>query len=309
MFPNSRAFPDVQAIVRLGIFKASSWIRPAQTSCVPCSYSPIAMTKTLYNTIKGLTDSSIKTESGILLVLPTAVGAVLNPGIKDQEVMAMSRLGEMVIVDTYPTERKPEIKLEWTQKNIQLLSMRLGLEFGLDTSADSSVVNTGLNVTKGSYPGSLTGYEGFGMTADQVGSVAYYLTDDQTTVALTRQPFATFTPATPLSFAQGAAGATKWSDDLIGKYVAYEFPHVLSNILTLSDVPQTNFSMRLMTIMSDRTLLEWEFRSVSVKKDQGDINLTEPKMELTFYVQDDGSSCLPYTIRYKGKAQKRTCGL
>lgn len=219
----------------------------------------------------------------------------------------MSRLGEMVIVDTYPTERKPEIKLEWSQKNIQLLSMRLGLEFKPELSADSSVVNTGLRVIKGAYEASAVGYEGNGMVADQPGSIAYYLTENQTTVALTRQPFATFIPATPLSFAQGLDGATKWSTDLIGKYVAYEFPHTLSNILTLSDTPQASFSMKLMTIMSDRSILEWEFPSVSVKKDQGDINLTEPKMEITFYVQDDGSTCLPYSIRYKGKAQKRTC--
>ena len=266
------------------------------------------MTKALYSTVTGLTDSSIKTENGVLLVLPTAAGGVLTPGIKDQEITAMSRLGEMVIVDTYPIERKPEIKLEWSQKNIQLLSMRLGLEFQSDVSADSSVVNTGLRITKTEYEGAPVGYEGNGMVADQVNSIAYYLTDTQKTVALTRQPFATFVPGTPLSYAQGEDGATKWSTDLLGKYVAFEFPHTLSNILTLTDVPQASYAMRLMTIMSDRTLLEWEFPSVSVKKDQGDINLTEPKMEVTFYIQDDGSTCLPYTIRYKGKAQKRSCG-
>lgn len=265
------------------------------------------MTKALHSTITGLTDSSIKTESGALLVLPTASGAVLNPGIKDQEILAMSRLGEMVIVDTYPIERKPEIKLEWSQKNIQLLSMRLGLEFAIDVSADSKVVNTGQLITKSAYLGAGVGYEGNGMTVDQTGSIAYCLGDDQKATALTRQPFATFIPTTLMSFAQGVDGATKWSNDVIGKYVASEFPHTLTNLLSLTDAPNAVFSMRLMTIMSDRTILEWEFPSVSVKKDQGDINMGEAKMEVTFYVQDDGSSCLPYQVRYKGKAQKRTC--
>jgi len=265
------------------------------------------MVKELYKTINGLTDSSIESDTGNLLVLPTAAGGMLTPGIKQQEIMAMSRLGEVVIVDTYPIERKPEIKLEFSQKNIQLIGMRLGLTFETETVADGWVVHNGLMVIKLVQPGVSEGFEGYGMVADQPGSKAFLLLDTGNTVALTRQPFDTFNPAVPRSFAQGQHCAILWSTDLNRKYVAYKFPHALSNILSLSETPNTNFKMVLMTIMTDRSLLQWEFPSVSVKLDQGDINMTEAKMELTFYVQDDGSSCLPYTIKYKGQAQRRRC--
>jgi hypothetical protein len=265
------------------------------------------MVKELYKTINGLTDSSIESEGGNLLVLPTAAGGVLTPGIKVQEIMAMSRLGEVVIVDTYPIERKPEVKLEFSQKNIQLLSMRLGLAFETETTSDCWVVHNGLLVTKLALPAVGEGYEGYGMVADQAGSKAFLLQENGQTIALTRQPYDTFNGAAPLTFAQGQHCALKFSDDLDRKYVAYKLPHALSNVLALSETPNTNFKMVLMTIMNDRSLLQWDFPSVSVKLDQGDINMAEAKMELTFYVQDDGSSCLPFSIKYKGKAQRRHC--
>lgn len=265
------------------------------------------MAKALYSTIQGLTDTSIKTEAGKLLVLPTAAGGVLNPGIKDQEIMAMSRIGEMVIVDTYPIERKPEIKLDWNQKNIQLLSIRLGLEFKTQTAVVAKFVNSGLLISKTSYPASAIGFEGKGILADQAGSIAFSLGADQIAVALTRTPFASFAPAGLLTYAQGADGAMKFSDDLLGTYVAFEVPQTLASAVALSDTPVGTFAMTMMTIMQDRSILQWNFPSVAVKKDQGDINLTEAKMEISFYVQYDGSTCLPYEIIYKGQAQKRTC--
>jgi len=265
------------------------------------------MAKALYSTITGLTDTSIKTQDGKLLVLPTAAGGVLNPGIKDQEITAMSRIGEMVIVDTYPVERKPEIKLDWNQKNVQLLSMRLGLQFSTQTAVAAKYVNSGLLITKGSYAAALVGFEGNGVTADQAGTVAYSLGPDQIAVALTRMPFASFVATGPLTYAQGADGAMLFSTDLIGQYVAFEVPQTLASVTALSDQANGTFAMTLMTIMQDRSILQWDFPSVAVKKDQGDINLSEPKMEITFYIQYDGSTCLPYQITYKGQAQKRTC--
>lgn len=266
------------------------------------------MAKQLYKTVQGITDASIKTETGKLLVLPTAAGSVFNPGQEIQEVEATSRLGEKVIVDTYNLARKPTIQLDWQQKNLQLMSLRLGLEFEQVATANTAkVVSNGSLITKNSYSAAADGYEGNGMPADQAGSVAYVLEESGTTTELVRQPYASFNPATPLSFAQGANGARMFSNDLINKYVAYEFPHALSNVLQLSETPIGNLSLTLMTIMSDRSILQFNFPSVSVKLDEGDINLTEAQMQVTFRIQDDGSTCLPYEIIYKGTAQRRKC--
>jgi hypothetical protein len=265
------------------------------------------MTRSIYNTIQALTDVSLKRDNGTLLVLPTASGAVFNPGIGVTDIMAMSRIGEQVIVDTYSRERKPSLNLDFEQKSVQLLGVRLGQQWEALTTSTGHLFNSGFRVTKNDYPAAATGYEGNGMLADQATSIASMLGPDQIAVALTRQPFATFVPATPLSFAQGADGATKWSDDLIGEYVGYEFAYPLTDILALGDLPDVSFSMRAITMMTDRSLIEWEFPSMTVKLDGGDINMNDPKMQLQFKVNDDGSTCLPYSITYKGQAQRRKC--
>ncbi|MGL5061093.1 MAG: hypothetical protein ACRC62_14060, partial [Microcoleus sp.] len=65
----------------------------------------------------------------------------------------------------------------------------------------------------------VTGQHGFGMLADQAAGSASYIDATGKTVALTRQAFATFAPATVKSYAQGANGAFKFSTDIVtGKF-------------------------------------------------------------------------------------------
>jgi hypothetical protein len=265
------------------------------------------MAKQLYKTIKGLTDAVLRTPDDRLLVLPTAVGGVFSPG---QEVIAIegnSKLGEMVVLDTYTTARKPEVKLDWNQANLTLIGVQLGLEFAEKFNVKTKVASNGVLITRSAYNPSGPGYEGNGMLADQEGSIASLLTENDLIVALTRQPFASFDPQVPMSFAQGADGAQLWSEDLIGKYVAYSFPHELSRAIKLTENSNSSFSLSMMTIMTDRTLLHWEFPSVSVKLEDGEINMAESKMALSFRVQDDGSDCLPYSVVSKGQIQRRKC--
>lgn len=265
------------------------------------------MVKSIYNTIQALTDVSIQRENGTILVLPTASGAVLNPGIAMQDIMSTSRVGEKVIVDRYAIERKPELQLDFNQKSIQLLGVRLGQSWQSVVSKTGFLFNSGLRVTQSIYPAVTVGVEGSGMIADQAASTASFLNEFQVSEVLTRQPFATFDPATSKSFAQGADGAMKFSTDLIGKYVGFDFPYPLANVLALSDLPDTNYKMKALTMMTDRSLIQWVFPSVTVKLDSGDINLNEPAMQLSFQIQDDGSTCVPYEVTYKGQAQKRRC--
>ena len=263
----------------------------------------------LYKTVKGVTDAVLVTSTKKLLVLPTAAGSALNLGQEITEIQSMSRVGERVIVDTYNIARLPSIQLSWQQKNLTLLGMRLGYEFQEQTNVGAKVAANGFRIIKGEYPGAAAGYEGNGMPADQAESIACWLPNGDLQKPLQRQPFATFNSAIPESFAQGADGATKWSDDLVAgkEYVGFEFPHELGSAIRMSEEPYDNFKLTMMCIMTDRSLLQWNFPSVSVKLDEGDINLNEPEMAITFRVQDDGSTCLPYEVIYKGQAQRRKC--
>lgn len=265
------------------------------------------MATQLHKTVKGLTDAVLKTPAGTLLVLPTAAGGVFNPGQEVQEIEGSSRLGEVVILDTYAMGRKPTIKLDWKTKSLQLIGMQLGLSFEESTNVSTKVMSNGLRVTKNNYPEADIGFEGYGMIADQAESVAAYLSPGDLSVPLTRQAYGSFNAATPLSFAQGPNAGMKYSNDLIGKYVAYEFPQTLANAVKLTQNDFSGFSMRMMCITVNREILEWNFPSVSVKLEEGEINLAEPDMSLTFRVQDDGTDCVPYGVVYKGLAQRRKC--
>lgn len=185
----------------------------------------------------------------------------------------------------------------------------MGLEFQQQTNVNAKVVANGFRVTRGEYPGANAGFEGNGMAADQVDSIACWLPGGDIQKPLQRQPFATFNPAIPESYAQGSDGATKWSNDLVAgkEYVGYEFPHELASAIRLSEEPYEDFRLTMMVIMTDRSLMQWNIPSASVKLDEGDINLNEPEMQITFRVQDDGSTCLPYDVIYKGQAQRRKC--
>lgn len=265
------------------------------------------MAKQLYKTIKGMTDAVLKAPSGSLLVLPTASGGVFSPGQEVIVIEGNSRLGEMVVLDTYTQARKPEVKLDWNQTSLQLIGMQLGLEFQSEANVDTKVVSNGLLITKTEYAPAQAGYEGFGMPADQTNSLATALLANDLTSNLTRQPFGSFDAAIPFSYAQGANNAQKWSNNLINTYVAYSFPHQLASAIVLTEEDFSSFSLTMLTIMTDRTLLQWEFPSVSVKLDEGEINTADAKMSLSFRVQDDGSDCLPYKVIYKGQAQRRKC--
>jgi hypothetical protein len=265
------------------------------------------MPRDLYRTIKGVANASLETPTGRLLVMPTAAGAVFNPGIEVQTIEGASHLGETVVLDTYPMAAKPEVKLDWKTKNLTSIGMRLGKEFKTQTGVEANLIANGLLVTRNSYAGAASSTEGHNLSPDLEGSRAFLLNDDDSSTPLTRQPFASFVPATPMSFAQGPDAAMKFSDDLLGKYVSYNLPQDLATAVTLSEDDFSSFALNVITILTDRTILQWKFPSVSVKLEDGEIDLTKPEMSISFRVQDNGSDCVPYKVIYKGKHQRRAC--
>jgi hypothetical protein len=234
------------------------------------------MAKALFTGIKSLTSVWLKTSTGVpandkLLQLPTPSNGKYSTGIEEFEIEAVSECtGERYVADTYVVKRAPTFALTYGAKNKQLLSAFFGLALANGTR-DTAVVKT-LEVTSGVQAATISGYSGFGVTADQSGSEAFYLNANGVAVELTRQTFATFNGATALSWAQGADLALKWSDDLVANrnYVTYYVPYSSTNTDYLTATTQANYSADLFFIDTDGKVGHFIFPSITA-------NLTENK--------------------------------
>jgi len=234
------------------------------------------MAKALFTGIKSLTSVWLKTSTGVpandkLLQLPTPSNGKYSTGIEEFEIEAVSECtGEKYIADTYVVKRAPSFSLTYGAKNKQLLSAFFGLALANGTK-DSAVVKT-LEVTSGTQAATISGYTGYGVAADQSGSEAFYLNANGVAVELTRQTHATFNPATPLSWSQGANLELNFSTDLVTNrnYVTYYVPYSSTNTDYLTTTTQANYSADLFFIDTDGKVGHFIFPSITA-------NLTENK--------------------------------
>ena len=227
------------------------------------------MAKALFTGIKSLTSVWLKTATGTpandkLLQLPTPSNGTYNTGVEEFEIEAVNECtGERYIADTYVVKRAPSFTLTYGAKNKQLLSAFFGFTLANGTR-DSAVVKT-LEVTAATQAATIAGYSGFGVSADQTNSEAFYLDANGVAVELTRQTHATFNPATPLSWSQGANLALNFSTDLVTNrnYVTYYVPYSSTNTDYLTSTTQANYSADLFFIDTDGKLGHFIFPSIT----------------------------------------------
>lgn len=259
--------------------------------------------------VKGLTNIACfdKTDPAneLMLVLETPGSAELDPGITELLSTTMSELGEEVIESVEISGQRPIVSCTFPALTPQLLSLRKLQQ--LNVSQDTFDIEKRVRVSKNEYPAAIAGREGNGMPADQAGSVMSAINQLGRTVPLSREPFVTFDPAaTNDSFAQGADGAWKVSDNLIGFDIAYSFPHTVTEVLGLSENPILDLRLNFTVLMRDLRLFRVEMPSITVDREgSGNIPLSAGEMSLNFRVTYDGSTCTP--IKYKFIDQLRAC--
>lgn len=131
------------------------------------------------------------------------------------------------------------------------LSSSLRFLRSLTSGAGSAIYSFTRRITSGTYPAQVAGFQGFGATADDANCVGYANRSGVLT-PLTRQPFATFAPATANSFAIGANAALKFSDDLVSAQVVVgvSIPYPYTSGVSLS-TPMPNFKAVLTGVTND----------------------------------------------------------
>jgi hypothetical protein len=244
--------------------------------------------------------------AGAALVLQTTKAVTFSPGITQRVEYASNELGVEVPVRQVVDREDPTIKIVYPKKNLDALAQGLNRKWvkaGATTAVDTNWVRQ-FTPTKGDYPAVLAGIEGFGVAQDPVGAVGSVLLDG-VSEPMTIQPYATFVPATPKSFAIGLNGALKFSTDVIGSSVLIDVPNPILGIYYLGEKPFSNLSMRVSLIMDDFKMIQLRFPSAAISQDNTSINFAEGGVEATYRSIFDGSRCVAYDMVYLGTA--RTC--
>lgn len=265
------------------------------------------MPNQLYTGTKMVTDVIIRDleNSSNLIVLPNPSEVTFDQGIELEEVMGVTPLGEMQLVDLYPRQRDPRIQLTFPKKTPETLGMKFGYRMEETAGMSAVLCRNGVLIDRNSYAAATTGKEGFGIVADVAGAVASYLNENNLSVPLTQGTFATFdSAAATLSFAVGLNGALKFSDDLIGKYVSYEIPYTIATGgVSMTESFFNRFKPTLVVIQNDLKIVSFEYPEAIVDQSDGEINFNESQLQVTLRVTYNGTGCLPVKVKYLGQAR------
>jgi hypothetical protein len=229
------------------------------------------------------------------LVLPAPDSVTWNQGIEEQIINESNDFGELIFTESIVNTRQPVVTLNYAKMTKELMALKLGWKLQNQALTDALFCKS-LRVQKASYPGGGTGAEGNGMLADQTTSEATVLRDGVST-PLTRQPFATFVAATADSFAQGADGAIKFSDNLIAErsIVTVYFFYPVATADVISEIPFAEFQASFIGVIQEdliKKVYELKFDSIQLnKQENSEFDFKASPFPISFRITDFG--CVP----------------
>lgn len=176
-------------------------------------------------------------------------GATLNQGIQERITTRLNDLGELIFGESENSQKQGAFVLQYGKANKEVMSLLFG--HPLESAAITDAFYHSTFKALSTKPAVTTGQHGFEMVADVAAGSASYIDETGKTVPLTRQPFATFAPATVKSYAQGAAGTFKFSTDIVtgGFDVTPFVPYAIANADQLDHDPFALFEVFLQGII------------------------------------------------------------
>jgi hypothetical protein len=169
--------------------------------------------------------------SKIPLVPGDFSGGTLNQGVQERITNKINDLGELLFGESETSQRQGAFVLQYGKANKEVMSLLFGHPLESEATTEAFFHRTLKALAE--VPAVTTGQHGHGMVADVAAGSASYTDATGRTKPLTRQPFATFVPATAESYAQGANGAFKFSTDLVA--AGYEVTPFVPYPVTDSD--------------------------------------------------------------------------
>lgn len=186
-------------------------------------------------TYVGISSLLMKRKSdGVVLTWPVPNTFSLNTNIEQRIQEGRNAQGRKVRTGSYVVGEMPELNISYNYIQPEMISFNTGNQQATGTF-DTSIPKL-IEVAKAEYAGDATGFLFEGVTEDNAATAAS-VTRGGVSTALTREEFATFDGSVEDSFAIGADGALKFSDNLVAarEIVAILIPHNITGI-RLSDV-------------------------------------------------------------------------
>lgn len=236
---------------------------------------------------KGLVEVAlidVSVTPNVILALPQASGGVYQTGSENSEIEEISCSGVRVRGKVFEGVSKPAFQLDYSAKTPELIGLKLNRRFAPPASTTQYVVRNKFRVpSTGTVAAVASGTFGFGISADPVGAIGSYMNEYGVTAALTYDAFADDITASPTTFAIGANGALKFSNDLKNGQVSIKYPVASQTVRSLGSTSYTQLEMFARLVSLDLTMSTYYASDISVDS-TGDISLAEPGQQLTFFV-------------------------
>lgn len=240
-----------------------------------------------------------------VLVLPNPSGLSKNFNIETRNYMAYTpgSGGIMQTVDVQKISEDPQWTMTIPAITPEILAIRYGRALETATTVDRYIANSNYVVTGNTIPAAATTALGYAIVADAESEASYIDASIEISTPLTQSTYATFDPTTEtLSFAVGDNGAMKFSNDLIGKIVAFRIPATYTNVTELGEGRFDRFSCDITMVQNNRKIVNFYIPEAVIRADQGDITFGED-IQITISPVA-GGRCVGEYITYLGEADR-----
>ncbi len=234
---------------------------------------------------------------GVVLTWPVPNTFVLNTNIEQRVQESRNAQGRRVRSGSYVAGETPDLTVSYSYIQPEMISFNTGNEQASGTFG--TFVPRLLEVDRAEYAGDAAGFLFEGVTEDDANSSAS-VTRDGISTALTRQPYASFDGASPAnddSFALGADGALKFSDNLVtaGDVVAVLIPHSVTGI-RLSDVLVGPHELYATLVDTRNKVSIFEATNVTPNLEGRSIDFGSEGMEISLFLNNPPGTCRSYNI-------------
>jgi hypothetical protein len=242
-------------------------------------------------------------ETGLIQVLRTPKSISLDTGIKTKTTEGVDPLGRKALVDRTVTDYMPTIDITYDGASLDFFRLSMGRRIEKITG-DIIKLPIRRQALKALYPPIAIGGLGYEIVADPVCTASAKFSGGLS-VPLVQQNFATFIPTTILSFAIGAAGTIKFSDDLVNARAIVEMSiQATIDTQSMSERDLDFQAVRAIFRNSDETVTLLDIPTIQINPEGSKFDTGGDSTQVKGSILSLGG-CEPFTI--KTLSSRLTC--
>lgn len=250
----------------------------------------------------------VRLGDGVLMNFPNPTGLTIQEGIEQKEVEGVSETGERVRLYSYPRARKPTAVVSFMHLQPELLALRMGNQ--LEEASVTASVPIKVWVQKAEYAAKAAGQKGYGVAEDVnlgvAGAPVGSVTRGELSVVLTQAAWANYSSwrTNPLTFAIGANGALRFSDDLVtaSDVVSINFP-VTETMARISDELAGSFKVDALLVDSTNSVHYLSIFNATIDLANASLDAAADTVELNLFLNTPPGSCRAWNL-YSPKTNK-----